>query len=122
VSADPLWQHREIPNPVEYRSSICGHCEDYWPCDAEKMRVERDAAIRRAEGLDPETLAKALIESGLMRRFIDYAHRAHPETMYDETPEQVAASWAPDIIRECAALRSQESQKPPGAGVPQEER
>ena len=115
--------------------AFLGHVEEAatWPtpgigCDgkckeADALRAaldasqdQRDVAPRDDEtpGLDVERLARALIEAGLMRRFIDYAHRAHPETMYDESPEQIARSWAPDIAAEYDRLVSQphQSQEP----------
>lgn len=43
-------------------------------------------------------LAKALLDSGLIARYQDYALRAHPTTMQLEEPEEVALGWAGGIL------------------------
>jgi hypothetical protein len=52
----------------------------------------------------PETLAAALLSSGLIARLSDYAVRAHPLTMKREGSRAIADSWAKDIY---AALPDQ---------------
>jgi hypothetical protein len=52
----------------------------------------------------PDTLAAALLSSGLIARLSDYAVRAHPLTMKREGSRAIADSWAKDIY---AALPDQ---------------
>jgi hypothetical protein len=52
VSAE--WRHVEELDHISiagYGLGLCDLDKQPWPCDAEKMRVERDAAIRRAARL-----------------------------------------------------------------------
>jgi hypothetical protein len=51
--------------------------------------VEQEAAV-----LDVERLARALVTSGLMHRFLDYAQTAHSATMQKEDETTVARTWA----------------------------
>jgi hypothetical protein len=44
-----------------------------------------------------EALAAALVKSDLMRRYMDYAHDAHP-LIGRETVEEIAANWAPLVL------------------------
>jgi len=77
---------------------------------AEEMRVYARTALAEAgpdeqaqwgvalgEPLDVERLARALIESGLMRRYADYANSL--PTMIHGSPEQLAPEWATAIAR-----------------------
>jgi len=52
---------------------------------------------RMAAPLDVERLARALADSGLMRRYADYANGL--PTMIHGTPEQLAPGWAAAIAR-----------------------
>ena len=47
------WTHRDGDGAPYRPEGFCVSCDGLrpWPCDAERMRVERDAAIRRAEAL-----------------------------------------------------------------------
>ena len=49
-----------------------------------------------------DLLAEALVMSGWVKRYSDYAQRAHPDTMVRTADDEVARSWSPDIR---AALR-----------------
>ena len=46
-----------------------------------------------------EHLAQALIDSGLIARYSDYARRAHPTTMQSEDATELAQGWARDILK-----------------------
>ena len=50
-------------------------------------------------------LAKALLDSGLIARYQDYALRAHPATMHSEEPEEIALGWAGAILAVLEAAR-----------------
>ena len=52
------WLHVPTDRLGDLHGLWCDIDAQPWPCDAEKMRVERDAAIRRA-ALDVERLARA---------------------------------------------------------------
>jgi hypothetical protein len=88
VSAE--WRHEELLRTNGAGTGLCIVDGEDWPCDAEKMRVERDAAIRRA----------ADVSAAL---FTLVAAVEHPMT-----PTLMPAA----IEQARAALRFQESQKP----------
>lgn len=90
--------------PAEYPILVDGYGRQFVKVPVEdfvKMEVEaeaRDAALREQTRIIVEPLAKALIDSGLIARYSDYALRAHPTTMQREDPEELARGWARDIL------------------------
>jgi hypothetical protein len=107
VSAEE-WAHVETPTG-------CDACGERWPCDAEKMRVERDAAIRRAE--NAQIVGEYWRDSIMADDGLRATGMSHPVAMVlaalDGETEPVQMGIPPDEYERRAALRSQESQKPP---------
>lgn len=58
-------------------------------------RRETWRAAKAAAAADPvELLAFALVECGLVAALRNYAREAHPDTMRDETLDEIAQGWA----------------------------
>lgn len=77
-----------------------------------RMADQADAALadnEPASTLDHEALALALVASGLMGRYAEYANRV--PTMIHGTPEALAKEWAPLVAREYDARV--EAEQPP---------
>jgi hypothetical protein len=121
VSAE--WRHRE--HPTDPSCVWCNHPlydgdlePAGWPCDAERMRVERDAAIRRAEdaeGRVAEFVALLTTSGRTPPPLNDYgllstlAFYAGPNARTAVDPRRAArVTQLSELVR-----ASQESQKPP---------
>jgi hypothetical protein len=116
VSAE--WRHRDGEDSPYHPDGFCVACGGLtpWPCDAEKMRVERDAAIAeasqkigwfdRAKSAEDErdaAIRRAEELEALLRDVLHSWDAGDLDTNYD----RIASRF--DSAR--AALRSQESPK-----------
>jgi len=107
VSAE--WRHVSTDRLGDLHGLWCDIDAQPWPCDAEQMRVERDAAIRRAADVGEAFDAAADVAEHFIRKY------GLTNTSGDRhvTRRNARNSTLNVIALARAALRSQESQKPP---------